>query len=79
MADVIKGGARKPRVLGGSCYTGESYSADAPHMRYNITVSGNTAYSIQLTEAEMLRTIEEWLRRFNTHQRMRDRVLPNAS
>jgi hypothetical protein len=75
MADLLKDGARKPRILGGTCYTANSYDRNEvtergvmPGMCYDLTISGNTSYTARLTEVEMLRTMQEWLTRYNAHQ-----------
>lgn len=76
MADLLKAGARKPRILGGGCYTGNSYLSDdsahergvMPGMGYELTVTDKDAsYTARLTEPEMLRTIQEWLSKMNSH------------
>jgi len=76
MADILKAGARKPRILGGGCYTGNNYLNDEtarergvmPGMGYDLTVTNaDAAYTARLTEPEMLRTIHEWLGRMNLH------------
>lgn len=82
MADILKAGARKPRILKGGVYTGNNYDSTAervpgemPGMCYDLTVSNSEAsYTARLTEVEMLTTIQEWLSKFNAHhaQRRRD-------
>lgn len=82
MADLLKAGARKPRILKGGCYTGNHYDSNAEHVRgempgmcYDLTVSNSeAAYTARLTEVEMLNTIQEWLARLNAHRAQRDRV-----
>jgi hypothetical protein len=76
MADLLKAGARKPRILKGVCYTGNNYDSNEAHepgvmpgMCYELTVDGSDArYTARLTEVEMLHTIQEWLTKFNAHQ-----------
>lgn len=82
MAQVLKAGARKPRIELGGAYTGNNYDSTEKHepgvmpgMCYDLTVSDRTAsYTARLTEPEMLHTIQEWLTRYNSHldQKRRD-------
>lgn len=80
MADLLKDGARKPRILGGTCYTANNYDRNQitergvmPEMRYDLTVSGNTQYTARLTEPEMLRTMQQWLTSYTAHQEQKRR------
>jgi hypothetical protein len=87
MADLIKGGARKLRIERGTCYTGNNYDSRGAHERgvmpemcYDLTVTathlaGGSSYTARLTEVEMLRTIQDWLARFNSHQDQKRRAM----
>lgn len=73
MAKLLKAGARKPRIEDGFAYTKCDYATGIDHprgvmppMEYKLSVSAHGAnlggeYTAQLTEAEMLRTIAEWM------------------
>lgn len=74
MAQIHKAGARSPRIEDGFVYTKCDYATGGPDlprgvmppMEYKLTVSAKGAhlggeYTAQLTEAEMLRTISEWM------------------
>lgn len=73
MAKVLKAGARKPRIEDGFVYTKCDYATGMdlprgvmPPMEYKLSVSAHGAnlggeYTAQLTEAEMLRTMAEWM------------------
>lgn len=76
MADLLKAGARKPRINRGGCYTSNNYADNEvtargvmPSMCYDLTISNSdVSYTARLTEVEMLYTIQEWLTRYNAHQ-----------
>jgi hypothetical protein len=74
MAQIHKAGARKPRIEDGFVYTKCDYATVGPErpcgvmppFEYKLAVSAKGAslggeYTAQLTEAEMLRTIAEWM------------------
>lgn len=74
MAQIHKAGARKPRIEDGFVYTKCDYARGGPDlprgvmppMEYKLSVSAKGGdlggeYTAQLTEAEMLRTIAEWM------------------
>lgn len=76
MAKLDKLGARSPRIVDGSTYTGCNY-ADEPHergqmppMEYKLTVCSrhgtdkSASYTASLTEGEMLDTIAEWMKHY---------------
>lgn len=85
MAQLLKHGARKPRIELGYAFTGNNYSSTEPHepgampgMCYDLTVQArgvNSAgeYTARLTEDEMLSTMEEWLKAFNSHRAQKRR------
>lgn len=74
MANLTKMGAKAPRVSKGYSFVGCNYANDEPRapngmppMLYNVTVGQKgvpkpSQYTAELTEAEMLDTVAEWMK-----------------
>lgn len=76
MANLIKCGARKPRIENGNIWRSNSYDPARGGMTYELTVAagiaaGKPQYRASLSEDEMLETIADWLGQFGRVRRQR--------
>lgn len=84
MANLLKRGARTPRVTKGYVYTACNYANEEhergvmPPMLYKLTVGNRNGtgaaqfkseeHTLELTEHEMLETVAEWMKLYAGHR-----------
>lgn len=85
MANLLKAGARSPRVSNGFAYPSDAYArdeGDAPSMLYRLTIGNRNLtgaaqfkaeeHTVELSEEEMLETIAQWMKSYS-HNRAAER------
>lgn len=62
MASILKERARKPIMEGAGCYASETWKDNSPFFRITLFDRSLPHYDVELSRAEMLGIVAEWLK-----------------